>query len=153
MRALVQRVTRARVRVEGEEVGAIDRGLVALIGVGHGDGSAEARWIAAKLAGLRVFEDDAGKMNRAVGDVGGAILVVSQFTLLGDCRKGRRPSFVGAAPPAQASPLVDRVADAIADHGVPVARGRFGAHMQVELINDGPVTLVIDSPGSAWAVQ
>ncbi len=147
MRAVVQRVSRARVVVRGREVGAVGRGLVALIGVGQGDGEPQVRWIANKLAGLRVFEDDGGKMNRSVADVDGGILVVSQFTLLGDCRKGRRPSFVAAAPPDVARPLVERVADLLADAGVPVATGEFGAHMQLDLTNDGPVTLVIDTPG------
>ena len=145
MRALVQRVTRARVRVEGEEVGAIDRGLVALIGVGHGDGSAEARWIAAKLAGLRVFEDDAGRLNRSLLDCGLALGVVSQFTLLGDVRKGRRPSFGAAADPQHAEPLLTRLVDQARILGVTVVTGRFRAHMQVELVNDGPVTLLIDT--------
>jgi len=132
--------------VAGDEVASIGLGLLALIGVGQQDGDADARWIGRKLAGLRVFEDDAGKMNRAVGDVGGAILVVSQFTLLGDCRKGRRPSFVAAARPDVASPLVARVAEQIAGQGIDAPMGVFGAHMQVELHNDGPVTLVLDSP-------
>ena len=146
MRAVVQRVSGARVTVEGREVGAIGPGLLALIGVGHDDRERDARWIAGKLAGLRVFEDDSGKMNRSVLDVGGAVLVVSQFTLLGDCRKGRRPSFVAAAPPAHAGPLVTRVADELVSLGVSVSCGEFGAHMAVGLTNDGPVTLVIDSP-------
>ena len=146
MRAVVQRVTRASVEVGGRIVGHIGGGLLVLIGVGHDDEERQARWMARKLVGLRVFEDDAGRMNRSVADGGGGVLIVSQFTLLGDCRKGRRPSFVGAAPPAIASPLVDRVADLVAAEGVDVARGEFGAHMDVELVNDGPVTLVIDSP-------
>lgn len=145
MRAVVQRVARARVSVEGRSVGAIDAGLLVLVGVGNDDGEPQARWLADKLAGLRIFEDDGGKMNRSVADVGGAVLVVSQFTLLGDCRKGRRPSFVAAARPEHARPLVEAVADRIASAGVPVATGEFGAHMHMDLVNDGPVTLVIDT--------
>ncbi len=147
MRALVQRVSRARVTVDGREVAAIGAGLLALIGVGRRDSEADARWIAAKLGGLRIFEDDAGKMNLSVADVRGAVLVVSQFTLLGSCRKGRRPSFVDAAPPDVASPLVDQVAALLREQGLDAPHGEFGAHMQVELVNDGPVTLVVDSPG------
>ncbi len=146
MRVVVQRVERAGVDVEGALVAAIEHGLVALVGVGHGDGEAAARWMAAKLVGLRIFTDDDGRMNRSVQDVSGSILVVSQFTLLGNCRKGRRPSFVHAAPPDVAAPLVQRLAALIAEHGVEVGTGEFGAHMHVDLVNDGPVTLVIDSP-------
>jgi len=146
MRAVVQRVRRAAVRVDGEEVASIDRGLLALVGIGHRDGEGDARWIANKLAGLRVFEDDGGKMNRSVADVGGSILVVSQFTLLGDCRKGRRPSFVQAAPPEVAAPLVSLVARTIREAGIDAPTGVFGATMQLDLLNDGPVTLVVDSP-------
>ncbi len=146
MRALVQRVRRARVTVDGREVAAVGGGLLALIGVGRDDTEADARWVAAKLAGLRIFEDDAGKMNLSVTDVGGAVLVVSQFTLLGSCRKGRRPSFVAAAAPDVASPLVDRVAALLLEQGLDAPQGEFGAHMHVELVNDGPVTLVVDSP-------
>lgn len=146
MRAVVQRVERARVTVDGRVVGAIDAGLLILLGVARDDTDADARWVAAKLAGLRVFEDADARMNLSVKDVGGSALVVSQFTLLGSCRKGRRPSFVDAAPPSQASPLVDRVAALLTEAGVPAPLGEFGAHMRVELVNDGPVTLVIDSP-------
>jgi D-aminoacyl-tRNA deacylase len=146
MRAVVQRVSRASVTVGDEVVASSGPGLVALVGVGHDDGEADARWIARKIAGLRVFTDGAGKMNRSVRDVGGTIVVVSQFTLLADCRKGRRPSFVGAAPTAEAEPLVQRVAECIGEQGVDVRTGRFGAHMHLDLLNDGPVTLVIDSP-------
>ena len=149
MRAVVQRVARARVSVEGRSVGAIDAGLLVLVGAGNDDGEPQARWLADKLAGLRIFEDAGGKMNRSVADVGGAVLVVSQFTLLGDCRKGRRPSFVAAARPEHAGPLVEAVADRIAAAGIPVANGEFGAHMHIDLVNDGPVTLVIDTPAGA----
>jgi len=134
------------VAVDGRSVGAIERGLLVLVGVGHDDGEPQARWLADKLAGLRVFEDDAGKMNLSVADAGGAVLVVSQFTLLGDCRKGRRPSFVAAARPDHAEPLVTAVAARIADAGIPVATGEFGAHMHIDLLNDGPVTLVVETP-------
>jgi D-aminoacyl-tRNA deacylase len=146
MRAVVQRVSRARVTVDERTVAAIDAGLLVLLGVARDDTEADALWIASKIAGLRVFEDTDARMNLSVQDVGGAALVVSQFTLLGSCRKGRRPSFVDAASPQDASPLVDRVAAALADAGVAAPQGKFGAHMHVELVNDGPVTLVIDSP-------
>ena len=149
MRAVIQRVVRASVGVEGRSVGAIDAGLLVLVGVGNDDGEPQARWLADKLAGLRIFEDDGGKMNRSVADVGGAVLVVSQFTLLGDCRKGRRPSFVAAARPEPARPLVEAVADRIAAAGIPVATGEFGAHMHSDLINDGPVTLVVDTAAAS----
>ena len=146
MRALVQRVSRARVTVEGREVAAIDLGLLVLLGAGREDTDADALWISNKIVGLRVFQDDSGKMNLSLADVGGAALVVSQFTLLGSCGKGRRPSFVDAAPPDLARPLVDRVASLIARRGIDTTQGEFGEHMLVELVNDGPVTLVIDSP-------
>lgn len=145
MRAVVQRVSEASVTVEGETVGRIGVGLVALIGVAADDGDADAKYIAEKIAGLRVFEDDEGKMNRAVGDVGGAVLAVSQFTLFGDCRKGRRPSFSAAAPPERAETIYLQVVDTLKEQGVPVATGRFRAHMRVALVNDGPVTLLLDS--------
>lgn len=144
MRAVVQRVSRAAVVVDGETVGAIDSGCVALVGVAHGDTSADAAALADKLLGLRIFADDDGRMNRSVVEAGGAVLVVSQFTLLGSVRKGRRPSFTDAALPAVAEPLVDEVVAAINGAGVSVATGVFGAHMSVELVNDGPVTLVLD---------
>jgi D-tyrosyl-tRNA(Tyr) deacylase len=145
VRALVQRVSRAEVRCDGERTGAIGLGLVALVGVTHDDDDAAADKLADKLVHLRVFGDEDGRMNRSVLDVGGAILVVSQFTLYGDTRKGRRPSYVDAAPPEQAEPLVDRVAAAIAGHGVEVATGRFRTHMEVELTNNGPVTLLLET--------
>jgi D-tyrosyl-tRNA(Tyr) deacylase len=145
MRAVVQRVRRGAVRVGGEVVGEIERGHVVLLGVEQGDADADVRFMADKIAALRVFEDDAGKMNLAVADVGGAVLVVSQFTLLGDARKGNRPSFVAAAPPEVANALYERVCDAIAAKGIRVAKGVFRAQMEVELVNDGPVTILLDS--------
>lgn len=145
MRAVVQRVSRAEVRVDGEVVGQIGDGFAVLIGVGEGDTDADAAWLANKLVGLRVFEDDDGLMNRAITDTGGAILLVSQFTLYGDCRKGRRPSFVKAMEPGEAARLCDVVATHVRDAGVEVQTGRFRATMQVELCNEGPVTLLLDS--------
>ena len=145
MRAVIQRVRRAAVVVAGETVGAIDAGWLVLLGVAPADTPAEAAWLADKVANLRAFEDDAGKMNRSVLDVQGGVLVVSQFTLYGDTRKGRRPSFTGAAPPAVAEPLYERFAAELRAVGLPVATGRFGADMQVELVNDGPVTFVLDT--------
>ncbi|CUS05946.1 D-tyrosyl-tRNA(Tyr) deacylase [Candidatus Promineifilum breve] len=144
MRALIQRVSRGAVSVGGRVVGRIGRGFVVLVGVTHGDGRAEAEWLAAKIAGLRVFDDEAGKMNRGLADVGGEILVVSQFTLYGDARKGRRPSFTEAAVPEQAEPLVDYLVQLLRDGGFTVATGVFGAHMDVEIHNDGPVTLWLE---------
>jgi len=145
MRAVVQRVSRAAVVIDGETVGAIQRGLLVLLGVAPADTEKEARWLAEKVAGLRVFNDEAGKMNLGVAEVGGGVLVVSQFTLYGDCRKGRRPSFIAAAPPEIAMPLYEAFVNALRALGLPVATGRFGAMMQVELVNDGPVTLILDT--------
>ncbi len=147
MRAVVQRVASARVEVEGDVRGRIDRGLLVLLGVAQGDTPKEAIWLADKIAGLRVFEDDAGKMNLSLEDVGGSMLVVSQFTLLGDCRKGRRPSFTGAAPPEDADQLYQVFVDRVREQGVPVETGVFQARMQVHLVNDGPVTLLLDTEG------
>jgi D-tyrosyl-tRNA(Tyr) deacylase len=144
MRAVVQRVSRARVTVDAEETGAIGPGLLVLVGAADGDGSEDADALANKVVGLRIFADDEGRMNRDVVEVAGGILVVSQFTLLADARKGRRPSFVAAAAPDVAEPLVAAIVDRIAAAGVPVATGRFGARMMVELVNDGPVTIVLD---------
>jgi len=144
MRALVQRVGRARVVVGDEEVGAIGPGLCALVGVTHDDTEAQARKLADKLWHLRVFEDDDGVMNRALPDVGGEVLVVSQFTLYGSTERGRRPSWLAAARPEQAEPLVEAVVAALRDHGATVATGRFRTHMQVELVNDGPTTLMLE---------
>ena len=143
---MIQRVRSASVQVEGVQVGAIEQGLLVLLGIGPGDSAAEVRWMAHKIAGLRIFEDDSGRMNRSVLELGAAVLVVSQFTLYGDCRKGRRPSFVGAAPPEVAEPLYLAVCDALAASGLQVEQGRFGAHMVVQLLNDGPVTLILETP-------
>ena len=146
MRALVQRVTRASVRVGDEEVGAIGPGLCALVGVTHDDTSDVARRLADKLWHLRVFDDDAGVMNRSVGDTSGEVLVVSQFTLYGDTSGGRRPSWIAAARPEQAEPLVDEVVRVLRELGAVVSTGRFRTEMHVELVNDGPVTLMLEVP-------
>jgi D-tyrosyl-tRNA(Tyr) deacylase len=145
MRAVVQRVSRAAVIIDGQTIGAIERGLLVLLGIAATDTQADGRWLAEKLAGLRIFNDEAGKMNLSVADVSGAVLVISQFTLYGDCRKGRRPSFLGAAPPEMAVPLYEAFVNALRSLGLPVETGRFGAMMQVELVNDGPVTLILDT--------
>jgi D-tyrosyl-tRNA(Tyr) deacylase len=145
MKACIQRVTRARVTVSGETVGEIGPGMLVLLGVAAGDTEADAKYLAEKIAGLRIFEDPQQKMNLALKDVGGSMLVVSQFTLLGDCRKGRRPSFDAAAPPEQAEKLYRVFLDAARAQGVPVAAGRFREYMLVELVNDGPVTLLLES--------
>lgn len=144
MRALIQRVSQASVAVDGEIVGAIDRGLVVLLGVTHGDTEEEADWLARKIAGLRIFEDQEGRMNVGLLDAGGEALVVSQFTLYANASKGRRPSFVDAAPPEVAEPLVSYFVDALREHRVPVEEGVFGAMMMVEIHNDGPVTLMLE---------
>lgn len=146
MRIVLQRVTRGRCTVDGEVTGAIGLGFVALVGVAHEDTHAEAELLAKKTAYLRVFADDAGKMNRSVMDVGGGVLVISQFTLYADMRRGRRPSFTKAAPPDIASPLVDYYADCLRKEGVePVESGVFGAMMAIDLLNDGPVTILLDT--------
>lgn len=145
MRAVVQRVSRALVRVEGRVTGEIGRGLAVLLGVGRGDAPDDARLLADKVAALRIFEDPAGKMNLAVSEVGGGVLVVSQFTLLGDARKGNRPSFVDAAPPEEASALYERFCAHVREKGLAVGTGVFRAAMEVELVNDGPVTILLDS--------
>lgn len=145
MRACVQRVSEASVTVDGSVTGRIGRGLMVLLGVGGGDGEAEANWLAEKVVGLRVFEDDDGKMNRSLAEAGGAMLVVSQFTLYGDCRRGRRPSFVAAAPPELAATLYEAFVARVQTTGVEVATGVFREHMLVSLVNDGPVTLWIDT--------
>jgi len=129
----------------GERLGAIGRGLVVLLGVATGDGEADAAYMAEKIANLRIFEDEAGKMNRSLIETGGAVLAISQFTLFGDCRKGRRPSFVEAAPPDVGRALYDRFCEAVRSHGVRVETGRFQAMMDVALVNDGPVTILVDS--------
>ncbi len=145
MRAVVQRVSRAEVRVDGRAAGAVGRGLCVLLGVARDDAEEDARLLAAKVAQLRIFEDGAGKMNLGVGEVGGGVLVVSQFTLLGDARKGNRPSFTEAAPPEPANALYERFCALLRERGLPVATGVFRAHMDVELVNDGPVTMLLDS--------
>ncbi len=145
MRLVVQRVTRASVTVDGEVTGKIGKGYMVLVGAEVGDTEADARLCADKLAGLRVFVDDEGKMNRSVLDVGGEILLVSQFTLLGDARHGRRPSFIAAARPEVAEPLLETMKAMLEEKGLHVETGRFRAHMDVELVNDGPVTILIDS--------
>jgi len=139
VRAIVQRVSEAAVEVEGEEIAAIGPGLLVLLGIRAGDGSAEADRMARKLLALRVFEDAGGRMNLSVGDTGGELMCVSQFTLYGDASRGNRPSFVDAAPPAEAEPLYERVRSGLGAQG-----GRFGAHMRVRLVNDGPVTLLVE---------
>jgi D-tyrosyl-tRNA(Tyr) deacylase len=145
VRALIQRVTRASVTVEGEVVGEIGRGLCLFVGVTHSDDEGVADRLASRVWNLRVFDDEGGFMNVPVGDAGGEVLVVSQFTLYGDTRKGRRPSWGAAARPEQAEPLVERFAGALAGLGARVATGRFGAHMHVELLNDGPVTVTVEA--------
>jgi D-tyrosyl-tRNA(Tyr) deacylase len=145
VRAVVQRVSRAEVRVEGRSTGSIGRGLAVLLGVARDDGEEDARQLADKVAALRVFEDAAGKMNLALAEVGGGVLVVSQFTLLGDARKGNRPSFVEAAPPEAASALYQRFCGLLREKGLQVATGVFRAEMEVELVNEGPVTILLDS--------
>jgi D-aminoacyl-tRNA deacylase len=145
MRAVVQRVTQGAVRVDDRTVGAIGAGLVVLLGVARGDGPRQADYLAEKIVGLRIFEDQAGKMNLSLADVGGSLLVVSQFTVLGECRKGRRPSFAKAAAPAEAEAVYAYFVDKVRAMGVTTAAGRFRAMMQVSLVNDGPVTLILDS--------
>jgi D-tyrosyl-tRNA(Tyr) deacylase len=145
MRIVVQRVSKGSVTVEGKITGAIEQGFVILLGIKNGDTGQEAAWLANKIAGLRLFEDDAGKMNRSLLEVGGAALVVSQFTLYGDARKGKRPSFTDAAPPEIAEPLVNQFVESLREAGIKrVETGIFGAMMQVEIHNDGPVTLIVE---------
>jgi D-aminoacyl-tRNA deacylase len=144
VRVLLQRVSKASVTVEGQVVGRIDQGFVALVGVTHTDTEAEALWLANKVAGLRLFEDQAGKMNLSLADVGGSLLVVSQFTLYGDAHKGRRPSFINAARPETAEPLVTYFAGKLREQGFVVETGVFGAMMRVEIHNDGPVTMMLE---------
>lgn len=145
MRAVVQRVLGAEVGVDGVPVARMGRGLLVLVGIGQRDGPEEVGWLARKLAGLRIFPDEAGRFERSVIDVAGTIGLVSQFTLYGDARKGRRPSFGDAAPPARARPLFDALVAAVEAQAVPVVTGRFGASMQVSLVNDGPVTILLDT--------
>lgn len=145
LKVVVQRVSEARVTVDGEATGRIGRGLLLLVGIGQEDEESDLAWMADKLAGLRIFEDDGGKMNLSVQEVGGAILSVSQFTLYGDCRKGRRPNFMGAARPERAEAMYERFNALLRERGLKVETGRFGAMMDVALVNDGPVTLIVDS--------
>ena len=145
MRACIQRVSQARVVVDGEVTGEIERGLLVLLGVAEQDTGQQLQWLAEKIVGLRIFEDEAGKMNRSLAEVGGAMLVVSQFTLYGDCRKGRRPSFIAAAPPEKAEQMYNDFVKLVRRQGITVATGRFRAQMDVQLTNDGPVTIWIDT--------
>ncbi len=145
MKVVIQRVTSASVTVAEEIVGSIDHGMLVLLGVAEGDQEEDLQYLIEKTIGLRIFEDDAGKMNLSVVDVGGAILVVSQFTLLGDLKKGKRPSFNGAAAPEIANRFYEQFAEAVGERGIPVACGRFAADMRVSLVNNGPVTIIIDS--------
>lgn len=148
MKVVIQRVTRASVKVNGQAVGRIDAGLLVLLGVAKGDGELDARYLVEKIRTLRIFSDEQGKMNRSLADIGGSVLLVSQFTLLGRTANGRRPSFDEAAPPDEAKRLYDQVVAGLRDHGTLVETGVFAAHMQVELLNDGPVTFVLDSRGA-----
>jgi D-tyrosyl-tRNA(Tyr) deacylase len=147
VRAVVQRVSSARVEVAGKIAGSVGKGLLVLLGVAQGDTDRQAEWLAEKIAGLRIFEDEAGKMNLSLLEVGGAALIVSQFTLLADCRRGRRPSFTDAAPPEEADRLYQVFVAKLRSAGLPVETGVFQAHMDVHLVNDGPVTLVLDANG------
>ncbi|KAA0276510.1 MAG: D-tyrosyl-tRNA(Tyr) deacylase [Chloroflexi bacterium] len=144
MRVLIQRVSKASVIVEGQTISSIGKGLLILLGVGHGDGEDSARFLAEKTANLRIFEDEQGKTNLSVLDVKGEVIVVSQFTLYADTRKGRRPSFIDAALPDAAEPLVNRFVELLRSHGVPTQTGKFGAHMEVGIHNDGPVTIWLE---------
>lgn len=145
MRACVQRVSRARVIVDSQTVGEIGRGLLVLLGIAGTDTTKELNWLADKIVGLRIFEDAQGKMNCSLAEVEGAVLVVSQFTLYGDCRKGRRPSFISAAPPEQAEAIYEQFVERLVEQGIPAETGRFRAQMDVELVNEGPVTIWIDT--------
>jgi D-tyrosyl-tRNA(Tyr) deacylase len=144
MRALLQRVSKASVTVEGQTISSMGKGLLILLGVGHGDGEAQAKFLAEKICNLRIFEDEQGKSNLSILDVKGEAIVVSQFTLYADTRKGRRPSFTDAALPEMAAPLVDHFAELLRGQGVPTQMGKFGAHMEVEIHNDGPVTIWLE---------
>ena len=145
MRAVVQRVSRASVEVDGDCIGKIEKGLMVLLGVEQGDTQEDSKYMVSKVCGLRIFEDAEGKMNLSVEDIGGSLLLVSQFTLMGDARKGRRPSFAGAGSPAEAKPLYEKTVEMFRETGIPVETGEFQAEMQVSLVNDGPVTILLDS--------
>ena len=145
VRVVVQRSKAANVTIAGEQVGAIDKGLVLLVGITHDDTELELKWMADKLAGLRIFEDESGKMNLDIAETGGSILSVSQFTLFGDCRKGRRPSFMKAARPEHAEPMYHMFNDLLRAKGLRVETGQFGAEMDVSLVNDGPITIIVDT--------
>lgn len=149
MRALIQRVSKACVRVDGEETGRCGQGLLVLFGAGRGDGPEDVAWLVRKTANLRIFEDEAGKLNLSVKDIGGGLLVVSQFTLYADCRRGNRPGFDQAAPPELANSLYEQYVSSLRAEGLPVETGVFQAHMAVELINDGPVTIMLETPAKA----
>ena len=149
MRALIQRVNNACVRVDGAETGRCGQGLLILFGAGRGDGSEDVAWLVRKTANLRIFEDEAGKLNLSVKDIGGGLLVVSQFTLYADCRRGNRPGFDQAAPPDVANDLYEQYVSGLRAEGLPVETGVFQAHMTVELINDGPVTIMLETPAKA----
>ncbi|MCX6639528.1 MAG: D-aminoacyl-tRNA deacylase [bacterium] len=151
MMVVYQRISKAEVRVDGEVTAQIGRGALLLVGISNDDDSQTVRWMAQKAAGLRVHEDQGGKLNLSLADIGGEILAVSQFTLLGDCRKGKRPSFTTAAPPEKAEPLFVQFVEFLRSEGVRVQTGVFGAHMEVSLVNDGPVTLIIESPRASTA--
>ena len=144
MRALIQRVSHASVTVDQQTISRIGKGLLILLGIGHGDGEEQVKFLAEKVANLRIFEDEHGKTNLSVLDVGGEAMVVSQFTLYADTQKGRRPSFIDAAAPEAAAPLVEKFGDSLREHGVPTQTGEFGAHMLVEIHNDGPVTIWLE---------
>ena len=149
MRAVIQRVSRASVTVDGAITGSIERGLLVFLGVGKEDSQKDINFIAGKIANLRIFEDNSGRMNLSVSDIGGAVLLISQFTLFGDCRKGRRPDFTAAGPPDMANKLYEQTVTAVKSKGVPVQTGVFAAHMDIDALNDGPVTLILDSPNRA----
>jgi D-tyrosyl-tRNA(Tyr) deacylase len=144
MKALLQRISQARVSVDGQPIAECGPGLLILLGIGHGDGEAQARYLTEKIANLRIFKDEQGKFNRSILDSGGQAIVVSQFTLYADASKGRRPSFIDAADPEIASPLVDRFVELLSEKGVKTQKGQFGAHMLVEIHNDGPVTILLE---------
>ena len=146
MRAVIQRVSKARVSVDGRSVGKIGKGLLVLLAAAHEDGPEQVRWMSEKISGLRIFADENDKMNLSLLQIGGEMLIVSQFTLYGDCRKGKRPSFTGSARPDEAEKLYEAFIEAIRSQGIPTQQGVFGAMMDVELVNDGPVTLILDSP-------